>query len=70
MCSSMFQKAFEEAVKDIGIISWSSREVFIEYKFFLNFSFAFSFFSLSFHCICNLFFVAYFLFRSICFFVS
>ena len=70
MCSSMFQKAFEEAVKDIGIVSWSSREVFIEYKFFLNFSFAFSFFSLSFHCICNLFFVAYFLFHSICFFVS
>ena len=41
-CNSMFWKAFEEAMKSIGIVSWSSREVFIRYKFFLNFYLSFS----------------------------
>ena len=40
----MFRKAFEEAVKDIGMVSRSSQEVFIEYKFFLNFLSLFLFF--------------------------
>ena len=42
----MFRKAFEEAVKDIVIVSRSSQEVFIEYKFFLNFLSLFLFFLL------------------------
>ena len=33
-------------MKDIGIVSRSSREVFIEYKVFLKISFAFFFFCL------------------------
>ena len=35
-CNSVFWKLFEEAVKSIGVVSWSSRAVFIRYKFFLK----------------------------------
>ena len=40
-CNSVFQKLFEEAVKSIGVVSWSSQAVFIRYKFFLNFYLSF-----------------------------
>ena len=60
--NSMFWKSFEEAVKSIGVVSRSSRAVFIGYKFFLNFICLFFLFFVPFCGIGNLFFIIYFLF--------
>ena len=57
-------------MKSIGVVSWSSRAVFIGYKFFLNFYLSFFsficlfflFFVFFFCGISNLFFIIYFLF--------
>ena len=61
-CNSVFWKSFEEAVKSIGVVSRSSRAVFIGYKFFLNLFFSFFLFFVFFCGIGNLFFIIYFLF--------